>query len=135
MNDTLPDSSHVLRYCSPKHVSKEIIKAPAFCFRPGEEFLSVNWMEYFDKPVKGQVDEIRAALSRKLKLKPKGRFARLQVSVMKERIQSAQVKHIPEPEDPSHAGIYTAGQNNRGIILELANMIKSDDVFPALEEV
>ena len=135
MNDSLPDSDHVLRYCSPIHITKETIKASAFGLRSNEEFLSVNWMEYFDKPVKQQVDAIRVALGKKLELKPKGRFARLRVETVKTRLQGAKVKHLPEDEDPSHAGIYIAWQNNRETTLELANMIESSDIFPALEKI
>lgn len=72
-------------------------------------------------------------MSKKLKLKPAGRFARLRVETVKERIQGAEVKHLPEDEDPSHAGIYIDRQNNLETALELANMIKPDDIFPALE--
>lgn len=136
MNDALPDSDHVLRYCSPIHVDKESekIKASAFRLRPGEEYLSVNWMEHFDKSEEEQTDEIRTALSKKLKLKSDGRFARLRVGTVKKRIQNAEVKHIPEPEDPSHAGICLGKQDNREATLKLANIIKPDDVFPALKD-
>ena len=106
----------------------------AFRFRPSDEFLSVNWMEYFNKPVKQQINEIRAALGKKLELKSKGRFARLRIETVKETIQNATVKHIPEDGDPSHAGIYLARQSNREKTLELVNVIKPDDVFPALKE-
>ena len=136
MNDALPDSDHILRYCSPIHVDKESenIKASAFRFRSSEEYLSVNWMECFDKPVEEQTDEIRTALSKKLKLKSNGRFTRLRVGTVKKRIQNAEVKHVPEPEDPSYAGIYPGKQDNREATLKLVNVIKPDDVFPALKD-
>ena len=133
MNDSLPDSDHVLRYCSPKHVDEEIINASAFELRPVDEYLSVNWMEYFDKSVEEQADEIRTALSKKLKLKSNGRLARLHVGTVKKKIQNAEVKYIPEHEDLSHAGIYPGKQDNRRATLKLVHIIKPDDVFPALK--
>ena len=140
MNDALPDSNHVLRYCSPDHVDKERgeIKASAFGLRPVDGYLSVNWMEYFGKSVsvEEQTDKIRTALSKKLKLKSNGRLARLHVETVKKRIHNGEVKHIPEDEDPSHAGIYPGEQDNhnRRATLKLAHIIKPDDVFPALKD-
>lgn len=138
MNEALSDSNHILRYCSPIHVDKESenIKASAFRLRSSEEYLSVNWMEYFRKSVsvEEQTDEIRTALSKKLKLKSNGRFAKLRVGTVKNRIQDAEVKHVPEPEDPSHAGIYLGKQDNREATLKLVNVIKPDDIFPALKD-
>lgn len=137
MNDALPDSNHVLRYCSPIHVDKESerIKASAFRLRSSEKYLSVNWMECFRKSVsvEEQTAEIRTALIKKgFQLKPDGRFARLRVGTVKKRIQNAEVKHIPEPEDPSHAGIYPGKQDNREATLAMVNIVK--DVFPALKD-
>lgn len=138
MNDHLPDSNHVLRYCSPIHVDKESekIKASAFRLRPVDGYLSVNWMEYFGKSVsvEEQTGEIRTALSKKLKLKSNGRFARLHVGTVKKRIQNVEVKYTPEPEDPSHVGIYPDKQDNRRATLKLVHIIKPDDVFPALKD-
>ena len=140
MNDPLPDSDHVLRYCSPRHVNEGIIHGSAFRIRPGEEYLSVNWMEYFGKSasVEEQTDGIRTALiKKKFQLKSDGRFARLHVGTVKEVIQNAEVKRVPGPKDPSHAGIYPGRQDNREATLELrelTNIIKSEDVFLALKD-
>jgi len=122
-----------LRYCSPIHVEAEMIMPGAFDFRSGEQFLSVNWMEYFNKVVsaESQVAEIRKAISKKLTLRGKGRFARVNVGEVKRRIENAQVRHIPEPADPSHAGISAPNEQNREFSLELADMVKPNDIFPA----
>ena len=135
MNDPLPDSDHVLRYCSPRHVNEGIIHGSAFRLRPGEEYLSVNWMEYFGKSVEEQTKGVRTVLIKKgLQLKPNGRFARLHVGTVKEMIRNAEVKRVPGPKDPSHAGIYPAKDNREAILelRELKNIIKH--VFPALKD-
>jgi len=133
-NINIPDSDHVLRYCSPVHMKGERVKPGAFDFRSGEKFLSVNWMEYFGKGATrdAQVAEIRTAMSKKLTLKANGRFAKINVGNITKRIKNAQVMHIPEFTNPSHAGICAGSEQNRELTLELANMVKSDDVFPAV---
>ena len=100
-----------------------------------KSYLSVNWMEYFGKSVsvEEQTDGVRTALSKKLELKSNGRFARFHVGTVKARIQNTEVKQVPGPKDPSHAGIYP-GKDNRETALELKNIIRSDDVFPALKD-
>jgi len=130
----IPDRDHVLRYCSPIHVETKMIMHGAFDFRSGEQFLSVNWMEYFDKndSAESQVAEIRKAISKKLTLRGKGRFARINVGEVKRRIENARVRHIPEPADPSHAGISAPNEQNREFSLELADMLKPNDIFPAI---
>lgn len=130
---SLSNSDHVLRYCRPRRVNRGIIHFSAFELRPGEEFLSVNWMEYFGKSVsvEEQTDGVRTALIKKgFHLSSNGRFARFHVGTVKERIQNAEVKQVPGPKDPSHAGIYP-GKDNRQATLELKNIIKH--VFPALK--
>lgn len=132
---SLSNSDHVLRYCRPRYVNGGIIHFSAFELRLDEEFLSVNWMEYFGESVsvEEQTEGIRTALSKKLELKSNGRFARFHVGTVKARIQNTEVKQVPGPKDPSHAGIYS-GKDNRETALELKNIIESDDVFPALKD-
>jgi len=136
----IPDSDHVLRYCSPRHVEKDTgeISAGAFGLRPKKEgreeekYLSVNWVEYFeDMEINQQVAKIREDVSKNLELKPSGRFAKINVGRAKEEIESAEIKHILKEENPSHSGIYVT-QENREATLELANMITSNDIFPAV---
>lgn len=133
-NINIPESDHVLRYCSPIHMKGERVKPGAFDFRSDEKFLSVNWMEYFGKsmPRDAQVAKIRTAMGKKLTLKANGRFAKINVGNVTKRIKNAQVRHVPEFTNPSHAGICAPNEQNRELTLELANMVKSGDVFPAV---
>lgn len=137
----IPDSNHVLRYCSRLHIHEETgrILPSAFGFRPKkegrkeEEYLSVNWAEYFgkDMEISRQVARIQEDVGKNLRLRPSGRFARINVGKVKKQIESAEIKHIPKEENPSHSGIY-ATQENREATLELANIITSNDIFPAM---
>lgn len=131
---TIPDSNHVLRYCRPNYVKMEAIKAGAFELRPGEEFLSVNWMEFFGESAStdAQVEEIRKVMNEKFTLSSGGKFARLNAGCVRKRINGAQVRHIPSKRDPSHAGIGAPGEQNREFLLELVKLVRSDNVFPAV---
>lgn len=133
MNNTnsIPDSNHVLRYCKPRTVTNGKIAESAFDFRPGEEFLSVNWMEYFgDITANAQVEKVREDMSKSLNLSANGRFAMVNVGDVKKHIESAEVKHLPEPENPSHAGIYVHGEDRLAVILGLAHLVAPGGVFP-----
>ena len=44
--DALPDADHVSRYCKPSTVQDGKVQPNAFFFRDGEDYLSVNWLEY-----------------------------------------------------------------------------------------
>lgn len=133
-NINVPESDHVLRYCSPLHMKGEKVRPGAFDFRSGEKFLSVNWMEYFGKGMSQyvQVAKIRATMSKNLTLKANGRFAKINVGSITGGIKNAQVRHIPEFTNPSHAGICVANEQNRELTLEFANLVKPNDVFPAV---
>lgn len=110
-----------------------MVAESAFRFSSNEDYLFVNWIEYFSnvKSINEQVEEIRKAVSKKLTLRNNGRFAELNVGKIKDRIRGSRIKHIPEDEDPSHSGIYIHDEN-REATLELVHMIVPDkDVFEA----
>ena len=79
--------------------------------RPDEDFLSVNWLEYFgDIGREAQLAEIRRHI--RLSLAVTGTFAILNVGKTVEYvrtnsdIQTFAVLYEPTPEDPSHSGIH-----------------------------
>lgn len=132
----LPEQHHVARYCRPKHVQDGIITAVAFELRDNEEYLSTNWMEYFEgrESIRQQLECVREAMQNNYTLSPNGKFARLNVGAIKNSMYHLQIKHIPEPTNPSHAGIYydTDKDENRKITLELADLVQAENTFPAL---
>ncbi len=131
----IPNHHHVLRYCSPNKVQKNgKIAESAFYLSPDNDYLSVNWLEHFKvESINEQVQEIRNTVNKKLKLKKNGRFAKLNVGEIKNKINGSRVKHIPERNDPSHSGIYVHGEQNNEITLELAHIIVPDkDIFEAI---
>jgi len=128
----IPDSDHVLRYCRPSNIVDGKISPGAFAIRPGEQSLSVNWLEFFGKetPITHQIEKIRQAMSAKLALKRSGRFARINAGSAREKIAELAIKHLPTPKNRSHAGIFYPGGDNEETALELANLVKPENVFP-----
>lgn len=129
----IPDSDHVLRYCRPSNIEDGKISSAAFGIRPGEMSLSVNWMEFFGKetPIVRQIEKIQKAMSANLALKRNGRFAKINAGTARENIADLAIKHLPTPKNRSHAGIFCPDGDNGETALELANMVKMDDIFPA----
>ena len=134
-NDNIPDTDHVVRYCSPRHVQNGNITESAFELRGKDNHLSANWLEYFNsgKRFLQQLECVRKTIKETITLRQNGRFAKINVGESKNKIPDLQIKHIPEKTNPSHAGISISGDENRQWTLELANTIQPDDVFPALK--
>lgn len=127
----IPGRHHVLRYCRPKQVVDGTVTMSAFLLRPGEEFLSVNWLEFFgDIAAEAQVEKVRVDMRKSLTLSAGGRFARVNVGEVTKRIEKAEVRHLPSPRNPSHAGIYAHGENRLTAILALAHLLTPGDIFP-----
>lgn len=128
----IPDSDHILRYCRPSNIVDGNISPGAFGIRPNEQSLSVNWMEFFGKetPTARQIENIQKAMSANLALKRNGRFAKINAGSAREKINGLAIKHLPTPKNRSHAGIFYPGGDNEETALELANMVKPENVFP-----
>lgn len=95
------------------------VDGSAFLLRersPGgwEEYLSVNWLEWFphrDRP--DQLQALRALLAGKLRIRASQRLGVLNVGRMREHVRTTatdrrnvRVLHEPESGDESHAGIH-----------------------------
>ena len=109
----LPDVDHLARYCKPSTIDESgQPMASAFAIRHGEDYLSVNWLEYFDSRPGVAIYEVREALIGKaFQLRQGGRFAVLNVGVVKTAVKrhlgrSLHINHLPSKDDPSHAGVF-----------------------------
>lgn len=128
----IPDKDHVARYCSPKHISGEEIQATAFMLKVEEEYLSVNWLEYFRcNSRESEINELRKIYSKKLTMRASARVAVLNVGEVCEKVlkessdrRRIEILHDPTPPtpfhtgDPSHSGIYNL-RNDDEFIAEL----------------
>ena len=109
---SLPDPDHIARYCKPKTLREDGRPSrTSFMLKPGEPYLSVNWLEYFgDIERNEQLDCIRRHIS--LSLASTAKFAVLNVGETRNQVQTnsgashVSILHEPTPKDPSHSGIH-----------------------------
>lgn len=125
--DPLPDEHHVLRYCPPSKIDDDGLPAvEAFLPRETDNFLSTNWMEYFNEAeVDDVVAQVLVVLRKKLTIKRKGQLAQLNVSDARCAARAAgygnvNIEERPENGDPSHAGIvgYSHAQLDVAAVLQ-----------------
>ena len=113
--------------------------ASAFKPRMGEEYLSVNWLEYFPtrEPAVG-VQHVRAAFREKnYRLRPAGRFAVLGVGAAKQAVREGigkelRIDHRPLENDLSHAGIHGYASDDLAVAVELKMLVGRGDVYAAV---
>jgi|SRR6185436_8184261 len=131
--DPLSPNDHVSRYCSGGRLTstgKPSGAAFTFNTNPPEEFLSVNWLEYFAGLTPDQqLAEIRKALEATgLTLRRTGRFALYTVQTIIDNFPSAgtavTVLHWPEPDDPSHSGIFNVNDADKDILQEMLAFVE-----------
>ena len=136
--DPLPDDDHVARYCRPSTVVLGMPRTGAFTLRAGEDYLSVNWLEHFGAGDVGTaVQLVRAAVARQLELRANGRLAVLNVGAARRAVArdagfELRIEHMPTDSDPSHAAMFTSGGHRMKIAVELAALLSSEDVYPAV---
>ena len=136
----LSGSDSVARYCRPRALLSDGRPArAAFMLRPGEEYLSTNWLEHFhatDRPA--QLDGVRQALAGKgFRMSRAARFAVLNVGAaadMCRDLLDAPIRFIAlgEPQDPSHTGIYGYTAHNTAVAAALAGAVASNALHPAI---
>jgi hypothetical protein len=136
--DRLPDQDHVSRYCRPKTLQEDGQPSGAsFMLRPGEEFLSVNWLEYFDVPDRrAQITQVRRVLT--LTRQTTAKIAVLNVGGILDHVHRNSdrvlaVLHEPEQDDPSHSGIHGYGYGHEYDLV--ADLIAEEvrETYPAKE--
>ena len=137
--DLIPDNDNVSRYCRASTVSEYGIPLPqAFQLRRGEDSLSVNWLEYLSS--EDLVDALRlvrmAFQDIGYSLGRNGRFAVLNVGEIKdlglENSISLLVRHDPQPNNVSHAGIFGFPNDDFLIATAIAQLVSQRDMHPAV---
>ena len=136
----LPDGHHMSRYCKPSSVGRDGLPlASAFRLKAGEEYLSVNWLEYFRSAHLGAAVEcVRKSFRRKgYGLRPNGRFAVLSVGSAKNAVaaavgRSGRVEHLPLDNDPSHAGLFGDPSHDLAVAVELRALLQREHVHSAV---
>lgn len=142
-NDPISDDQHVTRYCSQKRLdSNSRPMLYAFQLRPNEEYLSVNWLEYFGSVRRDQqISALRQVfLYKGRKLGASARFAVFNIGEMRNHVlqgtagrTTLTVLHKPEPKDQSHCGIFGSTYGDDAGIAALIAEKVLDETYPARE--
>ena len=133
----LAHSHHVTRYCRRRHLRADGRPLrDAFLLRPGEEYLSTNWMEYFhDTNPQSQIAGVLQALADKgFRASRTASFAVLNVGAVATACKNdlnLNVKFIAlgESHDPSHTGIFGYTGRNTDAAATLARLVQ--EIYPA----
>ena len=137
---SLPDEAHLSRYCRPGAVGRDGLPlSAAFQLKAGEEYLSVNWLEYFQAPdQETAVARVRAVFrSKGYSIRPNGRFTVLGVGIAKKTVsavtgRSSRIDHLPSDDDPSHSGIFGYTVDDLAVAAELKTLVGHADVHAAI---
>ena len=136
--DVVPDTDNVTRLCGGSHVREDGTIAPtAFKPRPGEVYLSVNWLETLGLPGRDhELSEVRRVLATKRKIGGSARLAVLNVGQARDVVRQESsahielsVRHEPDvdpgrPHDRSHSGIYGVPEDDVIIPELLASVVR-----------
>lgn len=107
----LADEHHVIRYAPWSKLRKDEdenvhgLLPQALELRPGEEYLSVTWIEFFEGEPHEQYLCAVSTLRSSIDTRPKGAMAKANVGKMRDicRQRSAPIRIVHEPEDPNEA--------------------------------
>lgn len=142
--DIVPDIDHVAHLCKGSHIDPDTGEptATAFMLRPGEESLSVNWVEFL--ALSNRDDEIkalRAVYGSKLIVGKTAKIAVFNVGKARDEVCKGTpsrlvipILHDPDEEpgkweDPSHSGIYNLPRSDNTAAELLACIVH--EVHPA----
>ena len=135
----LSQSHHVARYCRRRHLRSDGRPLrDAFLLRPGEEYLSTNWLEHFhDSDRQTQIAGVQQALTDKdFRVRRNAAFAVLNVgvatTVCKHDLNlDIQITTLGEAHDPSHSGIFGYTADDTDVAGLLARQVNPGEVYPA----
>ncbi len=136
--DRLPDAHHVARYCSPRQVENGVPRWLAFRPRPGDEYLSVNWLEFLEAgDLSTAVGEMRVLFGGAFQLRTSGRFVVLNVGDVGAAVRDAtgrpvHAEHRPTDQNPSHSGVVGYSAEDTAVAHAIAEIVMSEDVYPAV---
>ncbi len=137
----IPDTDHVVRHVNRKKLRTDEcgnvlgILPQALELKPNEEYLSVNWLEYFDGDQKTRLRKTKSAMSADRTLGPTSVLSIGNVANIKSLCSShgtnVRIAYVPEPpNNPAHSAIYHLHSEE----LELLDMLASS-VFTEFEQI
>lgn len=138
MTNELYDSSHVARHCSAMRIKTNGTPLPAaFQLRKNEQFLSVNWIEYFGRAnTADNMVKVGEEVCKHRDISGKsGCFAVINVGGAKRTIAEKHnkvllFKDLQESNHPSHAGVYGYTASDLGVAHTLSEMVGRNNMYP-----
>jgi hypothetical protein len=140
--ELIVDSHNVVRYLKPRFLIRDdfdediiSIFSQAFELRPNEEFLSVNWLEYFELPNKKDalkliINDLKAS---NLPVGSKGALAIANISkiksIGKDRKTKIRVEYRPNNLNKSHSRVFNI-QNEDLEMLDLLSREAFSEIIP-----
>ena len=132
--DPIPGEAFVARWCRHRDVAGDWPKVSAFEPRPGEQYLSGNWLQYYSEDRDTGINKIRKCIP--LTLDERDRFVVLEVDQILDAIfigggHSASVTFKPEEDNPSHVAMKWDDfpLNSQTIASELFTKVTSNDIY------
>ncbi len=129
---------HIARHCRARDMVNGIPRENAFRLRPGEEYLSTNWLEHFHESHRQtQIAGVRQALADKnFRVGRTASFAVLNVAAAVNTCKGGlnldiEIVALGEPHDPSHAGIFGYTEYNTDVAALLAQSVVPNEIYPA----
>ena len=126
------------RYCRPRVFEDGRVKPDAFRLRPGEDYLSLHWLEFLGARSQADaVDQVRASMTGTgFTLGRNGCVAVLRVSQAKACVRDIAgieliLEHMPVENDPAHSGMFGSQLHELAVATELAFLVTDDDIYPA----
>ncbi|MCY4617960.1 MAG: hypothetical protein OXD50_05315 [Chloroflexi bacterium] len=115
------------------------MKPDAFRLRPGEDHLSLHWLEFFAATAQADaVAQVRESMTESgFALRQNGRFAVLRVGEAKAVAKNMlgldlRFEHMPLDNDPAHSGMFLSQVKELAIATELAFLVTNDNTYPAI---
>ena len=137
MTRELYDSNHVARHCSPMRINANGTPHPsAFQIKKNEQFLSVNWIEYFGKVNPADnVAKVGEEVCKHRDISSKsGRFAvgvgDAKRTIAEKHNKILSFKDLQENSYPSHAGVYGYTACDLSVAHTLSEMVRPNDMYP-----
>ena len=132
----IPGQDSIARWCRRRYVDEGVPKVSAFYPRPGESYLSGNWLQYYSEDRDIAITKIRDHTS--LTLHKDDRFVVLEVEQILDAMtigggHNPSVTFKPEDDNVSHAAMKWDDfpLNSQVIASELLTKVTSADIYPA----
>lgn len=130
----LPNEDHIARYVRSRQLKRDDdrrivgVFPEAYALRPGEQTLSVDWMEWHGGAKENQLQQV--VRHAELKVRKNDAYAVTQVGAFAEACAKYETKvriiHEPRALNPAHSAVHRYPMDNHTLYAALANLASQD---------